>query len=70
MGGLSADEALWGITRGGALALGQQNAGHLAPGARADLAILRGPAAWDLVYAWGTDHVAKVIVCGELVLDG
>lgn len=69
MGGLSADEALWGITRGGALALGQENAGHIAPGARADLAILRGPAAWDLVYAWGTDHVAKVIVCGELALD-
>ncbi len=69
MGGLSAEEALWGITRGGALALGQDNAGHLTPGARADLVVLRGPAAWDLVYAWGNDHVAKVVVCGELVLD-
>jgi imidazolonepropionase len=68
MGGLSAEEALWGITRGGALALGQEDAGQLVAGARADLVILRGPAAWDLVYAWGTDHVAHVVVGGEHVI--
>ncbi|HSI03916.1 MAG TPA: imidazolonepropionase, partial [Myxococcota bacterium] len=38
--GLTLDEALWGITRGGAKALGLQDRGRLAPGERADMIVV------------------------------
>lgn len=38
--GLTLDEALWGITRGGAKALGLQDRGRLVPGERADLIVV------------------------------
>jgi imidazolonepropionase len=38
--GLTLDEALWGITRGGAKALGLQDRGRLVPGERADMIVV------------------------------
>ncbi len=38
--GLTLDEALWGITRGGAKALGLHDRGRLVPGERADLVVV------------------------------
>ncbi|MFZ9887785.1 MAG: imidazolonepropionase, partial [Myxococcota bacterium] len=67
MCGLSADEALLGITRQGARALGRQDVGVVEVGARGDLCILDTADAYSLVYEWGRNHVAHVVCAGELV---
>jgi imidazolonepropionase len=67
MCGLSADEALLGITRWGADALGREDIGRLAAGARADLCLLDTTSAYDLVYEWGENHVARVFAAGREV---
>jgi imidazolonepropionase len=46
-------EALWAATAGGAAALRRQDVGHLAPGARADLAVLDAPSYRHLAYRPG-----------------
>ena len=38
--GLSLEESLWGMTRGGAKALGLNDRGSLSPGERADFIVL------------------------------
>ena len=51
--GMTFDEALWAVTRGGALALRRNDIGHLGVGARADLVILDAPRAAHLAYRLG-----------------
>ncbi|MHB1209824.1 MAG: imidazolonepropionase [Acidimicrobiales bacterium] len=59
--GMSADEALWAATRGGAAALRRDDIGHLGVGARADLAVLRAPRAAHLAYRPGSSLVARTL---------
>ena len=51
--GVTFDEALWAVTRGGARALRRSDVGHLGIGARADLVILDAPRAAHLAYRPG-----------------
>ena len=50
-------EALWAATAGGAVALGRRDVGHLAVGARADLAVLDAPSYRHLAYRPGVPLV-------------
>jgi imidazolonepropionase len=50
-------EALWAATAGGAAALRRTDVGHLAPGARADLAVLDAPSFVHLAYRPGVPLV-------------
>jgi imidazolonepropionase len=65
--GLSAEEAVWAATRGGAAALRRSDIGRLVPGAAADLVVLEGDHYIDLAYHPGMDRVAAVVVGGEVV---
>ena len=62
--GMTTEEALLAATRGGARALRRSDIGHLAPGARADLAILDAPSYSHLVYRPGVPLVARTLVGG------
>ncbi|HEY7632845.1 MAG TPA: imidazolonepropionase [Thermoleophilaceae bacterium] len=64
--GMTADEALQAATLGGALALRREDIGHLAPGARADVAILDAPSHTHIVYRPGVPLIAATITKGEL----
>ncbi len=59
-------EALYAATRGGAAALGREDVGHLAVGARADLAVLDAPSYVHLAYRPGVPLVGEVLVGGSL----
>jgi imidazolonepropionase len=50
-------EAVWAATAGGAAALLRSDVGHLAPGARADLAVLDAPSYRHLAYRPGVPLV-------------
>jgi imidazolonepropionase len=63
---MTMDEALAAATVGGARALRRDDVGRLAPGARADAAILAAAAYADLVYRPGVPLVAATIAGGEL----
>ncbi len=64
--GLSFEEALWGITRGGAKALALQDRGRLVPGERADFLVL-DHADWRAVfYHLGEAPIAAVVLEGEV----
>ncbi|WP_256105297.1 imidazolonepropionase [Streptomyces sp. ODS05-4] len=65
--GMTPDEALWSATAGGARALRRTDVGHLAPGARADLALLDAPSHVHLAYRPGVPLVAAVWQRGERV---
>jgi imidazolonepropionase len=65
--GLTAEEALAGITRNGARALGLHDRGVVAPGKRADLVVLAAPSPLSLVYEWSEPLAAVVIVAGRVV---
>jgi len=58
--GMSPAEALAAATRGGAAALGRDDVGHLAPGARADLIVLDAPSYLHLAYRPGVPLVRQV----------
>lgn len=60
--GMTADEALWSATRGGALALERDDVGHLAPGARAHVVVLDAPRSAHLAYRVGSSLVRQVLV--------
>ncbi len=62
---MTAEEALLAATRGGARALGRSDVGHLAPGARADAAILQAPSYSHLVYRPGVPLVAATLQAGR-----
>ncbi|GAA3394911.1 imidazolonepropionase [Streptomyces roseoviridis] len=57
---MTPDEALWSATAGGAAALRRTDVGRLAPGARADLAVLDAPSHVHLAYRPGVPLVAEV----------
>ncbi|GHA94506.1 imidazolonepropionase [Streptomyces termitum] len=58
--GMTPDEALWSATAGGAAALRRTDIGRLAPGARADLALLDAPSHVHLAYRPGVPLVTEV----------
>ena len=65
--GLSAAEALWGFTRGAALALGLERHGRIAEGDPADLVVF-GCASWrHLPYHVAVNHVRAVVKRGRIV---
>jgi len=53
-------EAVWAATAGGARALRRDDVGHLAPGARANIAVLDAPSATHLAYRPGVPLVSHV----------
>jgi imidazolonepropionase len=57
---MTAEEALWSATAGGAAALRRDDVGTLRPGACADLVLLRAPSYVHLAYRPGVDLVAGV----------
>jgi imidazolonepropionase len=65
--GLSAEEAIWAATRGGAAALQRDDVGRLTPGAAGDLVVLEGDHYVDLAYHPGMDRVHAVVAGGKLV---
>jgi imidazolonepropionase len=58
--GMTPDEAVWAATAGGAQALRRTDVGRLAPGARADLAVLDAPSHVHLAYRPGVPLVTQV----------
>lgn len=65
--GLSLEEALWGITRGGAKALNLNDRGRLSPGERADLIVVDSPDWRALFYHTAAAPIEAVMVDGEVV---
>ncbi|MEU8841414.1 imidazolonepropionase [Streptomyces roseus] len=57
---MTPDEALWSATAGGARALRRTDVGRIAPGARADLALLEAPSHVHLAYRPGVPLVSAV----------
>jgi imidazolonepropionase len=68
--GLHPEQAIWGATRGGALALQMEDRGYLSPGAVGDLVVLRHPSYVHLVYRPDAPAVGAVVKRGELVVTG
>jgi imidazolonepropionase len=66
--GLTIDEALLAVTRGGAAALRRSDVGRLVPGARADVLVLDAPHPRHLVYRLGAPLVAGVLKDGAWVV--
>jgi imidazolonepropionase len=62
---MTADEALWAATAGGARALRDEHIGHLGVGARADLAVLEAPSHLHFAYRPGVPLIAAVVVAGR-----
>lgn len=58
--GMTAEEAVWAATRGGALALGDASRGRLVTGYPADIVILETDSYHHLAYRPGSDLVAAV----------
>jgi imidazolonepropionase len=65
--GLTPEEALQGVTRNAAKALGLQDRGVIAPGMQADLAIWDVERPGDLAYPLGFNPLAAVFKAGQLV---
>ena len=63
---MTLEEALLAATRGGARALRRHDVGRLAPGARADAAILEAPSYTHLVYRPGVPLVAMTLSAGRV----
>jgi imidazolonepropionase len=63
---MTPEEALLAATRGGARALRRDDVGRLAPGARADAAILDAPSYAHLFYRPGVPLVATTLVAGRV----
>jgi imidazolonepropionase len=64
--GMTIEEALAAATIGGARALRRGDVGRLAPGTRADVAILDAPHYAHLVYRPGVPLVDETIVGGKV----
>jgi imidazolonepropionase len=65
--GLSAAEAVWGFTRGAALALGLEDHGLLKEGAPADLVVFGCSTYRHLPYHLGVNHARVVMKGGRIV---
>ena len=68
--GMTPAEAVWAATAGGALALRRDDVGVIAPGARADLVLLKAPTRIHLAYRPGVPLVEQVWKDGVAVFDG
>ena len=64
---MTADEALYSATAGGARALRRDDLGRLSPGYRADAVVLDAPSHAHLVYRPGVPLIAATFVAGEPV---
>jgi imidazolonepropionase len=62
---MSPAEAVWSATAGGAMSLRREDIGRIAPGARADLAVLDAPSYLHLAYRPGVPLVAQTFVAGR-----
>lgn len=67
--GMTPAEAVWAATAGGALALRRDDVGVIAPGARADLVLLKAPTRIHLAYRPGVPLVEQVWKDGLAVFD-
>ena len=67
--GLTAAEAYWGMTRGAALALGQEQAGRLKQNGPADLVVFGCRSYAHLPYHLGINHARWVIKGGDVVVQ-
>lgn len=67
--GLTAAEAFWGVTRGGALALRLEHAGKLEEGGPADVIIFGCRSHTHLPYHLGVNHVRHVVKRGQMVFQ-
>lgn len=65
--GMSCDEALLGMTKHAAIALGLENSGRMETGLRADLAFIDAPDEHFPIYRYGTNFVKAVMVGGEFI---
>jgi imidazolonepropionase len=65
--GLTLERALWSATRGGALALEEDDKGTISPGAIADLVVLEAPSYRHLGYRPDQNLAAVVIKDGDAV---
>lgn len=65
--GLTPEEALWAATRGGALAVGEEDKGRVAPEAVADLVVLDAPSYVHLPYRPDGDLVWRVVKSGRVL---
>jgi imidazolonepropionase len=63
---MTADEALWAATAGGARALRRTDVGTLVPGSRADVVVLDAPSYTHLVYRPGVPLIHTVIEAGVI----
>ena len=62
---MTAAEALWAATVGGAQALRRDDVGRLGTGARADAVVLKTPSYHHLVCRPGVPLIAATIIRGE-----
>lgn len=67
---LTPEQALWAATRGGALSLGMDDRGWIAPGSRADLVVLDAPSYLHLPYRPASRLVSRVFCGGVEVSSG
>lgn len=65
--GLTPAEALWAATRGGALALGEEDKGRVVPGAVGDLVVLDAPSYLHIPYRPDGRLVWRVVKSGRAV---
>jgi imidazolonepropionase len=66
--GLTADQAIWAATRGGALSLGFEDRGLIETGAQADLIVLDAPSPTHIPYRPATNLVSRVFSSGRSVI--
>ena len=66
LGGLSFEEALWGMTRGGAKALGLNDRGRLVPGERADVVVVDHADFRALFSRPGNSPIHRVLLASDL----
>ena len=65
--GFTCSEALLGITRNAALALGRDDVGCIAVDKLADICVLSTSNPWDFLYDWSTNLVQTVFKNGQVV---
>ncbi|MGH7564192.1 MAG: imidazolonepropionase [Gemmatimonadota bacterium] len=65
--GLTIDESLCAVTRGGALAVSREDLGSLAPGSAGDLAVFDVPDYRQLVYHYGVRHGWATVRNGRVI---
>lgn len=66
-GGLTADEALWAVTRGGAVAVDAADLGWVGPGSAGDLVVLDASDPSELVARPDAGPAFRVVVGGDLI---